>query len=235
MTPTKTNSWALAATLLVCTAPAQAIPVPGMGTWETTLQSRDINGDGTVDAYYDTARNITWLANPKLGAGSPFDDGLNTIDGRMSFASASNWLASLDVHGVTDWRFGHEISQLFYVTLGNLGEPTGVQRGWYNTGPFINVPDSSFNSGWYWNGTPPGENPACDDPGCPLVSTVFWADGVGSGYYDDIAVTSSMSVWAVHDGDVPVIAVPEPQTWALMLGGLGLLLAIARRRKAGGV
>ena len=40
--------------------------VPGQGTWETTHRARGINRDGAVDAYYDTALNINWLANWKL-------------------------------------------------------------------------------------------------------------------------------------------------------------------------
>ncbi|RZL10284.1 MAG: PEP-CTERM sorting domain-containing protein [Rubrivivax sp.] len=43
------------------------------GNWETTLQARDINGDGTVDAYYDTTQNITWLAVINAAAGSAAD------------------------------------------------------------------------------------------------------------------------------------------------------------------
>ena len=35
--------------------------------------------------------------------------------------------------------------------------------------------------------------------------------------------------WAVHDGDIAA-AVPEPQTYALMLVGLGALALAARRR-----
>jgi hypothetical protein len=35
--------------------------VPGQGTWQTTLQARDLDGDGQIDAFYDTVLNITWL------------------------------------------------------------------------------------------------------------------------------------------------------------------------------
>lgn len=31
----------------------------------------------------------------------------------------------------------------------------------------------------------------------------------------------------------PVAAVPEPETWALMLGGVGLLGLVSRRRRRG--
>lgn len=221
---------ALAATLLAVTTSAMAAPVPGRGTWETTLQSRDINGDGTTDAWYDTVRNITWLANPRMAAGTAFDDGFSPTDGRLTFAGAATWLAALDVHGVTGWRFGHEVDDLYYATLGNHGMPT-PDAGWYNTGPFVNVTNAgSANSGWYWLGVPPYIDPSCG-PGCPTFSDVFWADGVGAGYYTGIDTSSSMGVWAVHDGDVPVAVVPEPETWALMLAGLAALGVVARRRQ----
>jgi hypothetical protein len=38
--------------------------VPGQGTWETTLEPRDLDGDlATAETWCDTARNITWLGN----------------------------------------------------------------------------------------------------------------------------------------------------------------------------
>ncbi len=41
---------------------AQAAPVPGQGTWETTLQARDLDGNpSTTEAWYDTALNLLWL------------------------------------------------------------------------------------------------------------------------------------------------------------------------------
>ena len=57
------NSCAALLAALICAGTAQAVPVSGQGTWETTLQARDINGDMIVDAYYDSTLNLTWLAN----------------------------------------------------------------------------------------------------------------------------------------------------------------------------
>jgi len=39
----------LAAGLLACCAAVHAAPIPGLGTWETTLQARDINADGNEE------------------------------------------------------------------------------------------------------------------------------------------------------------------------------------------
>ena len=46
---------------------AQAAPVSGQGTWETTLEGRleTAPGSGVFLAYYDTVLDITWAA--KLG------------------------------------------------------------------------------------------------------------------------------------------------------------------------
>ena len=47
---------------------AQAVPVSGQGTWETTLQARDMDGNpATTEAWYDTALDLLWLdAPPKI-------------------------------------------------------------------------------------------------------------------------------------------------------------------------
>jgi hypothetical protein len=43
---------------------AQAVGVSGQGTWETTLQGRDLDGNAaTYEAYYYTTLDITWLAD----------------------------------------------------------------------------------------------------------------------------------------------------------------------------
>jgi len=41
-----------------------------------------------------------------------------------------------------------------------------------------------------------------------------------------------MQLWAVHDGDIVAAAIPEPETYALLLAGLGLMGFVASRSKA---
>ena len=44
---------------------AHAAGVQGQGTWETTLQGRDLDGDlsNGPEAFFDTVLNVTWLAD----------------------------------------------------------------------------------------------------------------------------------------------------------------------------
>src|SRR3972149_4947029 len=72
---------------------AHAASVSGQGTWQTTLQARDLDGNlSTAEAYYDTSLNITWLANA------------NYAGDAMNWASANAWAASLNFNGITGWR-----------------------------------------------------------------------------------------------------------------------------------
>jgi hypothetical protein len=97
--------WASFCLLNICVSPAHAITISGQGTWESTLEGRDLDGNtATFEAYYDTVLNTTWLADANAGAGSVFDNGSSTIDGKMTWENANAWAAGLDVYGVTGWR-----------------------------------------------------------------------------------------------------------------------------------
>lgn len=71
---------------------------------QAALQARDLNGDTVTDAYYDTELNITWLRDWNAAAGSSYDNGFSSTDGRMSWANANNWAQNLSFGGYTDWR-----------------------------------------------------------------------------------------------------------------------------------
>src|SRR3989344_3850600 len=88
--------WAATALIVVAlgaTSLAHAASVSGQGTWETTLQGRDLDGNlSTFEAYYDTVLNITWLANA------------NYAGTAMTWANANTWASGLNINGVTGWR-----------------------------------------------------------------------------------------------------------------------------------
>lgn len=76
--------------LNMCTTPTYAVAVSGQGTWETTLQGRDLYGNSaTFEAYYDTVLDVTWLADA------------NATGFHMNWVDSNAWAAGLDVNGVT--------------------------------------------------------------------------------------------------------------------------------------
>lgn len=243
------HALALPALSLLSPTAAAFGPVPGQGTWETTLQARDFNLDGTVDGYYDTALNITWLRNSNLLAGSSFDLGTSVTDGGTTWEQAQAWAAQLTVAGVTGWRLpkffdqgtpgcnfsfnntdcgfnsipaSSELAHMFYVTLANLSQ--------FTTGGVVRTQGT-----WGLKNTGPFDNlvPTVYSTETVVVdrTTHHWAFWMYTGQQDGFVNVgvSSYRAWAVHDGDVvdgsgvppAPIQVPTAPSWAL-----GLMLAM---------
>ena len=86
---------ALAAATLALATSAQA-----------ALVGRDINGIAVAGSsagavfLYDTDLNITWLRNTNAAAGSSFDNGYDTTDGRMTWGNANNLANTLTAWGL---------------------------------------------------------------------------------------------------------------------------------------
>jgi hypothetical protein len=110
---------AAALSLGLAAASASALGIPGQGTWQTTLSARDLDGNlgNGPEAWYDSALGITWLANTKAIAGTPFDTEFrggaddepsdnesNHTDGRAVLSDAFFWVAQLKVGSVGGWR-----------------------------------------------------------------------------------------------------------------------------------
>jgi hypothetical protein len=285
-------------TLLATTAVAALLPlaaahaavITAQGTWKTTLQPRDIDGNGTVDAFYDTVLNISWLADANAVAGTIYDTSQHTSssDGYTNWYGATDWVASLNgLYGKTGWRlpklidtgdlgfvksggegppppglFGgtdtgynvqtisadgktvySEMAHLYYVTLGNQAGCT-VSRNCSardtattpdyllsNTGDFRNLRPANYWLDSY------RQNAGVLVATPPYVHVPFgagaWAFFMAYGLQKDGGYRDGeLSAMAVFDGDVG--AVPEPQTYALLLAGVGVVALAARRRTAGG-
>ena len=233
----------LAATAMVVgTSQVYAQSVSGQGTWETTLLGRDINLNAvsatSADSVYlyDTTLNVTWLRNANS-------------NGRMDWTTANNWAANLvtgsGAAAISDWRLptmaanpsagysydgstalgynvavgSSELASLFFSTLGNksyLNTSGAVQPGYglTNGGSFQNMQNA-----YYWLATEYTPDPSH-----------AWFLYTYNGRQYDAAKYEPLYAMAVRSGDV-IAAVPEPETYAMLLAGLGLVAAIVRRRR----
>ena len=67
----------------------------------------------------------------------------------------------------------------------------------------------------------------------PVSGHYYWTFFTLSGETNAAYEYASLFAWAVRDGDVAAVAsIPEPETYALTLLGLGLIVALARGRKS---
>ena len=213
-------------------------------------------------AINDTDRNIVWAADANLAASNTFGlaTGVNLgndsvgnasiiqANGFMSLGGAQKWISAMNAAnylGYNDWRLpsttdtgvlgmqtsnngtdgGYnnpttsELSHLFYSELGNKGQynTSGVIQTVYglnNTGPFTN-----FQSNWYWSGTEYAPNPN----NAWLFNTFYGLQSNG---------LKSVSHFALAVRSGQIASVPEADTCALLIAGLGLMGFLARRKAA---
>jgi hypothetical protein len=199
-------------------------------------------------AVYDSTRNITWtqnvryenaeaLANPRmlglLGTNVTNSDGsTHTITSadiyQVSSASlnvggtwwgATAWANTLTYAGVSGWRLPTD-SELVGILNENINQyPAGA--GVFSNAVYFLYPYL------FWSSTETDANTVVQVESMPFGNPAYYQYPVPkqldqSGSFIQVA-------WAVHDGNIS--AVPEADTWAMLLTGLGLVGIATRRRK----
>jgi hypothetical protein len=233
---------------------AHATAVSGMGTWETTLQARDLDGNKAngPEAYYDTALNITWLADANFAQTSGYAFYLN---GNMNGDQANIWTSRVNISGISGWRMPASTD------VGNDGCTGFSYGGGANTDCGFNV-DPSLSEmahmfyvtlgmkSYYTPGTGAANQPGFDQINTGPFNNIrfdrpYWSSHYYYNFYyeerwrfqfvgrqDTAQVNEIGFAWPVHAGDVGVaMSVPEPESWVLALAGFGIA-GLATRRKA---
>jgi hypothetical protein len=209
------------------------------GAAQAALHDR---GGGLI---YDDVLDLTWLQDANYAKTSGYD-----ADGVMTWPEAQAWADQLVYAGFSDWRLPSvtpingisyqyggsydgstdggwnitsptsQLSYMHYVNLGNIGGRTtsGAESSCGNIstcsiqhGPFINL--GTGYTGWYGQAF--------------IFAGTHWLFGTYDGY--QTGQDGEAMAWAVHPGDIAA-AVPEPQAWLLMAGGLAGLGFWRRRR-----
>lgn len=178
---------------------------------------------------YDPVLKITWLADANYAKTSGYD-----TDGLMDWTAANAWAASLTVGGFTDWRLptalnqdgsgpceffnctNSEMGHMFYNNLGaSAGSSILAGTKTANLALFTNLQDDIAAP--YWSGTAAG-------------GTNFWNFYTYDGYQTFDDKDYEFYAWAVRPVDLGA-PIPEPETYAMLLAGLGLLGVVAKRRR----
>lgn len=231
--------------------PAISSPVLGQGTWETTLQPRDLDGDlgNGAEAYYDTSLGVTWLADAFQARTSAYQARPYYAPGDyLLWPHAVEWASNLTLYGITDWRLprsfdsglpgctnltaggecgfnvlpsSSEMAYMFHTTLGNMSYLNAQGVQPAGSGLTNTGPFSNLNPGFYWSETESNERDAWG-----------FSFNFGSQANDVLKTVQGGAAWAVLDGDrgtALVTPVPEPSHWLLLVSGLLAVVALTRR------
>ena len=238
------NTIFIGMSIMGLTAAAQAVAIPGQGSWETTLQGRDLDGDisNGFEAYYDTVQNMTWLADANYikTAGINQTGSVDQTNITITAYDIAGWglpATSIEYNLPCQWYSngaGYQPSYictgapatiqvensttaydiLFGTILGNKSS-SGSNYATVNTGPFSNVQQGEYLT------NAPAQWWDYDGVAAKVVtfSTITGQLERRSivYYYMTSYGYSSYAMWT-KAGDIG--AVPEASTWTLMVLGL---------------
>ncbi|MFH1869378.1 MAG: PEP-CTERM sorting domain-containing protein [Pseudomonadota bacterium] len=192
---------------------------------------------------YDADGRMNWNAANTWAADLVYHDSVRNVDyGDWRLAASTpvgaTWNFNMSNSGSTDSGQNitsphSELSYMYYVDLGlkSYYSPTDTLQpdfGIFGNGSSFGQKDvglvKNLQSWIYWIGMANAPIPANYSPS---FSTMTGQQGY---FYEP----SELSAWAVRPGDVapaaPPPPIPEPETYALLLAGLGMIGFMARRR-----
>lgn len=246
-TKMKTLGWLLAG-LLASSAAQAALHDRGGGLVYDDALNLTWLGDANYarTSGYDADGRMDWAAANTWAANLSFYDSVRNMtytDWRLptvvdTGSAGCNWSVvgtdcGYNVQTVSGSTVYSELAHMYYNNLGFKGyySPTGAYQA--DFGIFVGVERDDL-----------GPNGAIDN----LQSSVYWSGTVYAPLYAPDPASDAWSfytsyglqkyfgqgdqfyAWAVRDGDVA--AVPEPESYAMLLAGLGLVGGVARRRQA---
>lgn len=128
-----------------------------------------------------------------------------------------------------------------YVTQTDLNPYSGGIESSFTANSFLGDVQSVALSTFYSNTNASPRNGGAFNPGTQLASTTFTDLGARK-FVGNVATTAPWSETAKYtltfggaasaNNTVNVAAVPEPASWAMMIGGVGMVGGVMRRRKA---
>jgi hypothetical protein len=206
-TITRTAMSAAALSALLMTGAAQAA-FQGRNASNQVDNTCTVSGATKCTSFYDTTLGITILNNWNIGAG--FWDATAAAGSAQALAASAGFAAT----GLTGW----------VLPTGDGVQPAGAANQylsiWNDAGGSLSGLSSKFDgvrSGIFWSGT--------EYAPFPSDAWFFFTFDGGQVYGDK---NNGSYAVAVLPGDVA--AVPEPQTVALLMMGLGVLTLVRRRR-----
>jgi hypothetical protein len=161
-------------------------------------------GNGMIS---DTDLGIVWLADANFAHTGPYGH----TTGLMNWNEANNtWASNLTYNGISEWRLP-TIDEMRHLRNDELGGSSN-QNLFSSHNQNFNL-FSNLNNYWYWTST--------EAPNDAAKAALF---GLGGG--QELLEPKSNGFYAMA-----VSTIPEPETYAMLLAGLGLVGFIARRRK----